>query len=322
MNVYIANFGRENYEWLVCKAESSIATMNDIADQPFWEAGDKDGYVEQRMKVPTARGSYPTKGVASRWFNLMTIINESVGDIWIHREKDRLWWTVSKSEPSEYRSKIEPVEPKREVVVCYKPCEPWSCKNKNGNRLDWDGLHAKAKDFLFTESTLQRLQPANAEYAIALIAGEDLSRWHSQAVWDEKAKKSKNKGMLGRSLSAKEISVFRMVRTAIDTVAGANGQEIQKVKKEKRNDFKTEEAFKEYVESLIVMQEGLCAITGLTLQFDNEDDDPQFLCSLDRINSDEHYSPGNLQVVCRFINRWKGADDDSEFRRLIGAVQL
>jgi hypothetical protein len=207
-------------------------------------------------------------------------------------------------------------------MVCYKPCEPWSCKNKNGNRLDWDGLHAKAKDFLFTESTLQRLQPANAEYAIALIAGEDLSRWHSQAVWDEKAKKSKNKGMLGRSLSAKEISVFRMVRTAIDTVAGANGQEIQKVKKEKRNDFKTEEAFKEYVESLIVMQEGLCAITGLTLQYDNEDDDPQFLCSLDRINSDEHYSPGNLQVVCRFINRWKGADDDSEFRRLIGAVQL
>lgn len=39
--------------------------------------------------------------------------------------------------------------------------------------------------------------------------------------------------------------------------------------------------------------------------------------SLDRIDSSRHYAPGNLQVVCRFANFWKGASDNEEFRRLI-----
>lgn len=43
--------------------------------------------------------------------------------------------------------------------------------------------------------------------------------------------------------------------------------------------------------------------------------------SLDRIDSDGHYEAGNLQVVCRFINFWKGASDDEEFRRLLELVR-
>jgi hypothetical protein len=33
--VYIANFGRENYEWLFCLEKSTVATMNAEAAQPF-----------------------------------------------------------------------------------------------------------------------------------------------------------------------------------------------------------------------------------------------------------------------------------------------
>jgi hypothetical protein len=43
--------------------------------------------------------------------------------------------------------------------------------------------------------------------------------------------------------------------------------------------------------------------------------------SLDRIESSGHYVKGNLQVVCRFANFWKGATDNKEFRRLIAVVQ-
>jgi hypothetical protein len=45
------------------------------------------------------------------------------------------------------------------------------------------------------------------------------------------------------------------------------------------------------------------------------------LCSLDRIDSDGHYEEENLQIVCRFINRWKSDSDDAEFRRLVRLLQ-
>jgi hypothetical protein len=43
--------------------------------------------------------------------------------------------------------------------------------------------------------------------------------------------------------------------------------------------------------------------------------------SLDRIDSSGHYERRNLQVVCKFINQWKGATDNEEFKRLIALVR-
>jgi len=45
------------------------------------------------------------------------------------------------------------------------------------------------------------------------------------------------------------------------------------------------------------------------------------LASLDRIDSQGHYERGNLQLVCRFINFWKQASNDGDFRRLINVVR-
>ena len=57
--------------------------MNDVAVQGFWEIGDRESYIENRMKNDkTAAGIKPTRPVASRWFNLMTTIVESSGDVW------------------------------------------------------------------------------------------------------------------------------------------------------------------------------------------------------------------------------------------------
>ena len=74
------------------------------------------------------------------------------------------------------------------------------------------------------------------------------------------------------------------------------------------------------MDALYEAQEGLCAITDLPLQF-RDGDELALRCSLDRIDSSGHYEPGNLQVVCCFINQWKSASVDAEFRRLIGVIR-
>lgn len=137
MKVYIANFGRENYAWPTCLARSTIATMNDVRVQSFWEVGDRESYIENRMRLhKTAAGKTPTRPVASRWFNLLTAIVESEDDFWVHREKDQIRWTISRSEPPTFETMNEPVGDRRDVVICHKPCDPWSNKNRKGNRLE------------------------------------------------------------------------------------------------------------------------------------------------------------------------------------------
>ena len=108
--------------------------------------------------------------------------------------------------------------------------------------------------------------------------------------------------------------------TAEQTANSANGQSVETTTKVKEFRFRRPD-LESYLASLLSDQESLCAISGLPLQFDGDHDDPEMLPSLDRIDSDGHYEKGNLQVVCRFINRWKGADDDAQFRRLIGVLR-
>jgi hypothetical protein len=54
---------------------------------------------------------------------------------------------------------------------------------------------------------------------------------------------------------------------------------------------------------------------------DDEPGDDQCRYSLDRIVSSKHYEPGNLQLVCKFVNQWKGAMADEEFIRLIALLR-
>src|SRR3954465_11706137 len=122
MNVYIANFGRENFAWPDCLARSTIATINDVAVQGFWERGDREGYIQHRLKYgKTASGITPTRPVASRWSNLMTIVAEGAGGIWIHREKDHLWLTISLPQAPAFEPLKEPVGDRRDLIICHKP---------------------------------------------------------------------------------------------------------------------------------------------------------------------------------------------------------
>jgi len=56
-------------------------------------------------------------------------------------------------------------------------------------------------------------------------------------------------------------------------------------------------------------------------QFDGAGSDKDLLPSLDRIDRDGHYENENLQVVCQFINFWKGDSDNEMFARLLMLVR-
>ncbi|MGA4555551.1 hypothetical protein [Methylorubrum aminovorans] len=317
MKVFIANFGRENYEWPICLQRGTIATMNEVEVQRLWEAGDREGYIQRRMKDKTVAGLIPTRPVASRWFNLMTIISQSSGDIWIHRQKDEFWWTMSRENLPTFEEKVEPIARGRRVVVCHKPCDPWTNKTRKGQRLDWAGLHAKAREFLFTEGTLQQLTDDNAAYAVALLAGEDLTPWHSRPWWQKKLLTRTGKGGPVTNYNPLQKAAYRMAHQAFSTAAHSNGQEVTRTLKNKDIAFGSPNDLEKYIIEMYDMQEGLCALTELPLQIDGEEEDKELLCSLDRIDSSGHYAPGNLQLVCRFANRWKSDGDNEDFRRLV-----
>ena len=73
--------------------------------------------------------------------------------------------------------------------------------------------------------------------------------------------------------------------------------------------------------ALLDLQDNRCALTGLLFQFIGPDADKNLLPSLDRIDSAGHYETGNLQVVCQFINFWKGDSDNAEFQGLLMLVR-
>lgn len=123
-----------------------------------------------------------------------------------------------------------------------------------------------------------------------------------------------------RHLGAREKSIADIKYSVGKTVFNSNGQVVPSTVKNKELMMSDAELDK-LIRDLLEIQEDRCAITGLPLQFRGTQTDDNMLPSLDRIDSDGHYSRDNLQIVCRFINFWKQAADDTEFRRLIGLIR-
>lgn len=322
MKTFIANIGRHNQLWPTCLARSTVATFEDEDLWPLWNAGDKEAYIAHCIKhKKTAKGLTPTRAVAARWFNLAHILGASENDLWIHRQKDELWWTISSKGEVEISldNAFDPTKGDYRIYVSHKPTAAWSNQNTKGQLLDWRALHPKAREFLFTEGTINELSDDYAAYAIALIEGRDLTQWHGSPDWKRK-EASARKGPT-TIFSAKERAAARMAGMAKSTAAAAHGQQVLTTVKNKNLLFANQRDFELFLVALIDAQDGRCAITDLPLQFDGEHSDPELLCSLDRIDSNRGYEDGNLQLVCRFVNRWKGSDNDHEFRRLMNIVQ-
>jgi hypothetical protein len=319
--VFIANFGYQNNIWESCLEGQNIATMNDTDTQPFWDAGDRDGFIDYCMAHKRATSGKPlSRSTASRWYNLMTIMSESEGDIWLHRAKDDLWWTTTLLEPHSIALEVDP-DPNPgfpKFYVCRKPCLPWRNTDLQGRKLLWQSLHPKARYFLHTEATLQQLRGENPSYARTLIAGESLD-WHDREEWQSLLKDA-SKGLVTQ-LTAKKLTFASMIYYA-KQAASASDKMRQSKNKNKRVAFKNNDDFEAFLEGKYQEQSGLCALSNIPLQFQGPDSDKQFVCSLDRIDSDGHYEADNLQIVCHFINMWKSNRDNDQFLEHIDLIKM
>lgn len=321
--IYIANFGEGNALWPVAKANSTIITVDNVAVHGFWQAGDRDGFIEAAQTQSwTALGKRSSRQTAGRWYNLVTEMRGTEDDIWISRQGNDLWWTISLS--GGLREQIKPstnaARDGAEIWHVEKPCQPWSNRDREERVLTWDALHPKARDFLSTEATFQSIanDRGYADYARALVNGEPLDFWHALPLFKEKAALAKKQG--GKTYSPKERAAYRMVDTLLKTVAQSNGQTVERTVKEKLSSLDKME-WEQLLRLKMGEQEDRCALTGLPLGYDGEAEDKEMLASLDRVDSGGHYTPDNVQIVCRFINRWKGADDDMLVRRLLGTLR-
>ena len=319
--VFIANFGFQNNIWESCLNGNNVATMNDVDTQQYWKNGDKEGFIQCCLNSKTATSGKPVgRSTASRWYNLMTIISGSSGDIWLHRAKDILWWTETLPDDPIINLEVDP-DPNPgfpNFYVCRKPCKPWRSTDESGRPLLWNSIHPKAKYFLHTEATLQQLRGENPNYVLELLKGNGLSEWHDQGEWQEVLRDS-SKGMVGL-LSAKELSIDSMIINA-EEAARDSGKERRTIAKEKKVTFGDRKEFKNFIHKKIKEQEGLCALTNIPLEFKGTHTDENYLCSLDRIDSNGHYEPNNLQLVCRFINFWKSDRNNEMFQRQIELIK-
>jgi hypothetical protein len=124
----------------------------------------------------------------------------------------------------------------------------------------------------------------------------------------------------GRVLGAMDRSIVDMRQSVESTVKNSNGQLVQRTLKNKELRM-TSQQLEAIIRQLLKQQDNKCALTGIPFQFQGQHEDKNLLPSLDRIDSNGHYEEGNLQVVCQFINFWKGDADNEEFRRLLNVVR-
>lgn len=146
--------------------------------------------------------------------------------------------------------------------------------------------------------------------------------WLFSTLLRKEAEGALDKGEKAQSryLGAREKSIADIKYSVGKTVFSSNGQVVPTTVKNKELHMSDVELDK-LIRDLLTIQEDRCAITGLPFQFRGAQTDDNMLPSLDRIDSNGHYAKGNLQLVCRFINFWKQASDDGEFRRLVGIVR-
>jgi hypothetical protein len=124
----------------------------------------------------------------------------------------------------------------------------------------------------------------------------------------------------GRVLTARQKAIAAMRMSILETVKYANGQVVERTVKNKETDLNPVQ-LDELLDSLMKIQGDRCALTGIPFDFESQRPDKALLPSADRIESNGQYVAGNLQVVCRFVNFWKGATDNEEFKRLLLLVR-
>ena len=131
---------------------------------------------------------------------------------------------------------------------------------------------------------------------------------------------AKGKASNAKIYGGEDVAIRRMIDSIANTVKHATGQTVEVTKKLKQLGLNHDE-LDAHLRKLMAKQKGRCALTGIKLDLRKEGFDRKLWPSPDRIDSNGHYTSSNLQIVCAFVNGWKGAAPDEEFRRLLELVR-
>lgn len=197
------------------------------------------------------------------------------------------------------------------------------------NKFDWDypldQMMLSSKSRVWSNEDFDRVRLATRK-----LSGSAAKCWrewegdtgNSSKNWANSLKPTKSPHSSTSASPTPDIekTAKRIAKTMLKTVASADGRESTRTAKIKNTDLSEEECIA-LVALLYKKQNGLCAYSNLKIQLDGFEEDQELLASLDRIDSEGHYKPENLQLVCRFINRWKSNDEHELFKRLISKLQ-
>lgn len=312
--ILIAMTGDGNELWAHCLERSFVALGYDKPYFEAWKAGDREEFLRiESGAAQKGANESDIRGRATTWFNRATRIAESQNDIWLHRAGNDLYWSMTTDEDpifEEYDGK----------VMIAKPVTSWSRRNRRTVALTWNSIHPKAKDYLATQQAVFRVvDPKMKEYIHALIDGDDLDQWHDLIDW--KSRLGADKGRtLGSNVELSDFVLSRMMITIRNTVKNSSGQRVLRTLKDKKL-LCSEHDMKAYLAELMIKQDGLCAITRLPLHVDGQENlEHDMLASVDRIDSNGHYEPKNVQLVCQFVNYWKSSQENGKFMELLEKV--
>ena len=176
-------------------------------------------------------------------------------------------------------------------------------------------------------STLQNLRSKIAEHFditdVALVDAHSLC-WIYSTLLKERQDGGLSPGHRGmdpgRILGPRQTSIAAMIYSVRETVRNSNGQ-MREARVRPKELRMSEDNLEVLLNELLDIQDGLCRLTGLPFQLIEDGADLDFAPSLDRIDSNGHYEDGNLQIVCRFANFWKGSTNNARFLRLLAAVR-
>ncbi|NGO51111.1 hypothetical protein [Allomesorhizobium camelthorni] len=312
--IFISMTGDRNELWAECLQRNLVALGFDRPYFEAWHAGDYEGYLALERAAASA-GSLDgdIKARATLWFNRATRLTESEGDVWLHRDGNNLYWAETTADAPVF-------EPYDDQVMIAKPVGGWLRRNRKTVALTWNSIHPKAKDYLVTQQAIFRVANEDMKaYLRALIDGSGLDEWHTRPDWRERLGEGKGKS-LGKNVELSEMAITRMIFSIRDTVKNSNGQLVLKTLKDKKL-LCSEAEMRSHLADLMKSQQGLCAITKLPMHLDGQDGfEHDMLASADRIDSNGHYAIGNVQLVCRFVNFWKCAQENGRFVELLNRV--
>lgn len=333
--VWIKNFGDENYFWDEVKENSWVTLISDEQALKFVLKNDEEGYrAYTKANLLTNKLRTPDAGTITRWWNdHFKLVNASIDDLWLFSGGDRLYWTKLVDLPIEYKTVPDPFPRGRKdvnVTLTIRKAQNWSDRDSKGRLLMFRELHPKTRDILRTQMTMARPNEDNANYARALINGEDLSPWFERPNWRKKLEEQSH--AMAISADAWTKGFYNMAMSTEQTTKSSGQIRLSRIK-EKNFGFSTRSELLATLEKLHKKQEGVCALTGIyyhprtsVLAFENDYDPESILqshwyqVSLDRIDSSRGYEKDNIQLTCWFANYWKGSQPNDTFLKLLNEL--